>query len=220
MLYISFNGYIISGDEYSTMVIKLYRWIVFGVLFSVLPFMLMVIRNWVINHEIFELEYLLDLLLITFAIAVNALSLIADNGKQIHTGMRIVCGGLSGLSMLICASLYFSFFEYCQINDKILEQFIMFDDSLENIMSNEDVFRRLEILKQMKAELNPRSERLIAFIILSAAILILNLIIGIVVEIVDERRNRYNKINLYIDGNNESEKINKWEGNHEEEVPV
>ena len=202
------------------MFIKLSRWILFGVIFSILPFTLVVLCNWGINHKIYELEYLLDLLLITFAIATNALSLITDDGKQIHPGMKMICGALSIISMLLCISMYFYFFEYYLVTNKMLEQYTMFDVSFENNLTNEDIFRKLEVLEQMSAEFSPNGERLIILIKISVAILIINLIVGIVVEVADERQRQRNKINLSIDNNDESEKSNNRVGNHEEESPM
>lgn len=176
--------------------------------------MLVVICTWGTNHEILELEYLLDLLLITFAVTANALSLITDNGKQICSGMRTICEALSIISLVLCASMYFYFFRYCLVTNKMLEQYIMLDGSFENNMNNEDNFRRLEILKQMSAEFSPKRERLIVLIVISVVFLIINLIVGIVVEAADERQSRRNKMNLCIDKNSESEKSNNQVGNH------
>lgn len=202
------------------MFIKLFRWILFGVIFSILPFTLVVICTWGTNHKILELEYLLDLLLITFAVAANALSLTKDDEKQIRPGMRMICETLSFISSIYCISIYLYFFSHYLVTNKMLEQYILFDGSLENNLTNEDNFRRLEILKQMSAEFSPKRERLIVLILISVVILIINLIIGIVVEVADVRQSRRNKINLCIDNNDESEKSNNRVGNHEEGAPM
>lgn len=172
------------------MVNKILRWIYYGVVLSVLPFTLVLIRNWVSGNSVPMIDYFLDLLLITFAIAVNALSIVTDKAKQIWEVMRTTCKILSSLSVIFCIAMYFSFFEYCFLNDKLLEQFMNIDFSVENISLNEEALQEFEILKQVVEELTPKNEQLMIFIIISVVILVINSIIGIVVEVVDECRGK------------------------------
>lgn len=187
------------------MFVKILRWVLFGVVLSIIPFTLVVIRNWVIDHKVLELEYLLDLLLITFAIAVNALSLITDNEKQIRMEMRVLFGIVSGVSMLICIAMYFSFYEDCLLNDKLLEQIMTIEYSAEDISLNEDAFQKLELTKQMIAELSPKSERLVMLIKFSMVILLINGIIGLVVEIVAGYCEKKQQSNQCKDSSNKNE---------------
>lgn len=200
---------------------KISRWLVYGVLLSVGPFTLLVVRNWIVDNRVLELEYLLDLLLITFAIAVNALSLITDKGKKIRKEIKGVCEFLSGLSMLFCIAIYFSFFENCFLKDKLLEQFMAIDYySVENILSNEEYFKRLEITKQLVTELNPKNEKLVIFIVITVGILIINSIIGIVAEIIDGSPKKKQGTNQSNNNSNEHMMQQNIESNHEKEVPV
>lgn len=186
------------------MFIKILRWIYYGVVLSIVPFTLVLVRNWVIGNKVPTIDYFLDLLLITFAIAVNALSLVTDKSKQIWEEMRSVCKILASLSVIVCIALYFSFFEYCFLNDKLLEQFMEIDFSVENISLNEDAFQEFEMLKQLVEELSPKNEQLVIFIIVSVVILVINSIIGIVVEVVDEWRGKVQNKNQGKGGENEN----------------
>lgn len=196
--------YILLGDEYSIMIIKILRWLYYGVILSVVPFTLVLVRNWVIGNQVPKIDYFLDLLLITFAIAINALNIVTDKAKQIWEEMRIVCRILSSLSVIFCIAMYFSFFEYCYINDKLLEQFMEIDYSIENITLNEDAFQEFEMLKQLVEELSPKNEQLVIFIIISVVILVVNAIIGIVVEVVDDYRGKAQHEDQGKGGDNEN----------------
>lgn len=170
------------------MVNKILRWAYYGVVLSVLPFTLVLVRNWVSGENVPMIDYFLDLLLITFAVAVNALSIVTDKAKQIWEAMRTVCKILSDISAFFCIAMYFSFFEYCFLSDKLLDQFMKIDFSAENISLNQDALKEFEMLKQLVEELSPKNEQLITFIIISIVLLVINTIIGIVVEVVDTRR--------------------------------
>lgn len=188
------------GDEYSTMILKSIRWIVFGVLSSAFPFIVVVACYWLMNDEMLELEYLLDLLLITFAVAANAINLMIDDEKQIRKEIRVFLGVLSGISMLFCLGTYLVFFQNCFLNAKLLEQFTSIEGSLEDISLNKEVIQELEFTKQMIKELNPSTDKLSIYIKISLWILSGNFLIGLIAEVVDSRcqNNRGKKMNVGI----------------------
>ncbi len=172
------------------MVNKILRWLYYGVVLSVLPFTLVLIRNLASNKSVPMIDYFLDLLLITFAVAVNALNIVTDKAKQMSEVMRTACKILSNLSVIFCIAMYFSFFEYCYLNDKLLEQFMQIDISVENSSLDVNALREFRTLKKLVGELSPKNEQLMIFIIISVIILITNSSIGIVVEAVDVHRRK------------------------------
>ena len=182
------------------MILKSIRWIVFGVLSSAFPFIVVVACYWLMNDEMLELEYLLDLLLITFAVAANAINLMIDDEKQIRKEIRVFLGVLSGISMLFCLGTYLVFFQNCFLNAKLLEQFTSIEGSLEDISLNKEVIQELEFTKQMIKELNPSTDKLSIYIKISLWILSGNFLIGLIAEVVDSRcqNNRGKKMNVGI----------------------
>ena len=62
---------------------KIFRWLAFGVIVSILPFLYVRFRNWLFDSESLELNFVLDLVLITFAISANAVNLLWDSEKRI-----------------------------------------------------------------------------------------------------------------------------------------
>ena len=127
-----------------------------------------------------------------------------DMEKQIWQSVRYICAILSGLSIFFCGCMYFSYFENCFLNEKLLEQFMQIDCSGENILSNQDVFQKIEILKKMGEELEPKNEQLVFLMISTIVILGINSIIGIVVEVIDGCRKKKQYRDQHKNGGNEN----------------
>lgn len=107
--FISFINWIFIGKPLYK---KIIRWLWYGVFLSLVPY-LMVILFWLIaGYEISILETLPDYLLVTFAVAVNALSLETDSEKKISDDARSIFKTLSGITLFATAIFYFGMFNY------------------------------------------------------------------------------------------------------------
>lgn len=97
------------------------RWMGFGVVLSALPFLLAIGFYKIVGLEVERTEYIPDLLLVTFAIAVNALSSATDGFK--NKVLSTIFSILSLISMIICSCGYFFLFGGILIVNKIIIDF-------------------------------------------------------------------------------------------------
>ena len=164
---------------------KIIRWLAFGVLLSILPLILVMSQYWSLNKERAELDFFLDLLLVTFAVAVNLLGLTTD-GKIIVKWAKILCIIIPVIAMIFCVAMYFSSFEQIILNSKLLEQYSSTIDSISKGGEiDQNVVKELLLTRELIKELRPQAERLSFLRNTTLAILIINAIFGVVVEIVD-----------------------------------
>ena len=92
------------------MVAKIFRWIAFGVLASVMPVAISILINVIIGYSIEFSKNLPDLLLVSFGVAAAALSYEVDPDQKISQWFRLISATFSVISMFFCLVLYFSFF--------------------------------------------------------------------------------------------------------------
>lgn len=87
------------------------RWLCFGVFFSVFPWLLVMIGYHSLGRPLEGKDYIPDLLLVTFAVAVNALSSVCGRHTKNET-IENFCLFISGVSMLVCCGFYFLLIGY------------------------------------------------------------------------------------------------------------
>lgn len=110
------------------------RWIGFGVILSMLPFLLAIGFCRIVGLEVEQTEYIPDLLLVTFAIAVNALSSTTDGFK--NKVLSAIFSILSLISMIICSCGYFFLFGGILIVNKIIIDFAYLEDLILPLFDN------------------------------------------------------------------------------------
>lgn len=89
---------------------KVYRWIVFGVAVSLIPYLLTLLFNWIVGYDFNPSESMPDVLLITFAIGCNALSNEIYAFEGFPNILRKIFITLTSGSLIFCLGLYFTLF--------------------------------------------------------------------------------------------------------------
>lgn len=184
-------------QEHETMCIKIIRWIVFGVVASILPFWFMLSRYSLSGLVTAELDYLLDLLLISIAVSANAVNLLWDNEKKVSTILKISSIVILIIAMFYCAYTYGVLFEQTIWNNKMLEEYNNLTDSIEEVSVSfidnsdyENIMRRLTNIKSIIEEVGPKPDKLKHLRYFSTIALIVTAILGVIVEYIDDRNQR------------------------------
>ena len=89
---------------------KIFRWLKYGVVLSFAPLALVWLLSTIIGYEIDILDAVPDILLIGFAVAVNALCYETDDEKKMDDRKRKIFQNISRLTMVVCLVLYFGLF--------------------------------------------------------------------------------------------------------------
>jgi len=196
-------------QEHETMCIKIIRWIVFGVVASILPFLFMLSRYALSDLAGSELDYVLDLLLISIAVSANAVNLLWDDEKKISQPVKMVIIIILVIIMFYFVVTYTVLFEQTIWNSKMLEEYNKLTDSLEKVsMSSinntdyENIMQRLSSIKLFIDETGPNPHQLKQRRYLSVASLVATMALGVVVECVDDKRHKTAKAKS--EGANES----------------
>lgn len=87
---------------------KIFRWLLYGVFLCLIPLLLIAIFDWIAGYDfkLLRLKYVPDFLLMTFAIASNALSYATDKEKKVSNIIKNFCKLFSILSMFYCVVIY------------------------------------------------------------------------------------------------------------------
>lgn len=175
--------------------IKIIRWVIFGVIASILPFAFMLSRYWLSDLSTVELDYLLDLLLIVFAISANAVGLIWDDEKKISIVIKTASIAILVIVMFYCGSTYASLFEQTILNNKLLDEYDSLVESLETVSTYldenpeyEDTMQRLSGIKYIIEETGPKPDRLKQLKDFSIISIMATLALGIMIEYLEGRK--------------------------------
>ena len=181
--------------EHETMIMGIMRWILFGVIVSMLPYLFVLFRNWF--HERTVMDYLPDLLLIIFAISAGAINLVWDDKKKICKIAKFGSIAILALVMLWCAVIYVFLFEQTIYNNKLLETYDQLTPSVEDISGDyidtpeyEKTMIQLITIKSIIHQGELKSEKLKQLENISTLILIAVSVFGIVVEYCNDRNLR------------------------------
>ncbi|MCM1342643.1 MAG: hypothetical protein NC305_04155 [Lachnospiraceae bacterium] len=98
---------------------KIGRWLKYGVLLSFAPMALMKMLSMIVGYDFDVVDATPDMVLLGFAVAVNALSYETDNEKMINEHARNFFQNISRVIMLVCVALYFGLFNYRILGDEI-----------------------------------------------------------------------------------------------------
>lgn len=187
-------------QEHESMCIKIIRWIVFGVIASILPFLLMLSRYALSDLVGTELDYLLDLLLISIAVSANAVNLLWDSEKKISTAAKIFSISTLIIAMFYFAVTYTTLFEQTIWNNKMLEEYNELADSLEKVpvgstnnSDYENIMQRLSNIKLIIDEMGPKPYQLKHRRYFSIVSLIAITMLGVAVEYFDDKKRRLEK---------------------------
>ena len=195
-------------QEHEAMCIKILRWVFFGIVVSMFPFLFMLFRNWLSDLVAMELDYLPDLLLIIFAISAGGINLLWDSEKKLSTVAK--AGGIAVLAviMLCCAVTYASLFEQTIYNNKLLEAYDQLAASIESapvdFIDNpeyEKNMKQLTTIKSIISETEPNPDKLKQLKSASIISLVAISIFGIAVEYFDDRKQQKLRAGLGHSGN-------------------
>ncbi|MDE6626699.1 MAG: hypothetical protein K2K56_10090 [Lachnospiraceae bacterium] len=184
-------------QDHETLLMKILRWILFGVGVSMLPFLFMIFRNWLSDLVVMDIDYLPDLLLIIFAISAGAINLLWDSEKKISKIAKAVGVAVLAVVMLCCAVTYASLFEQTIYNNKLLEAYDKLTTSIESVPVDfidnpeyEKNLNQLTTIKTVISQTKPKSDRLEHLKNISIFSLVAISIAGIVVECFDDKNRR------------------------------
>lgn len=163
------------------MFVKLLRWFWFGVLLSILPFILVLLFYMILDYDITAIEFVPDLILVSFAVAVNLGSLSqwdATKNKNLHAA----CSVFSYLSMLLCFAGYFILVgRALEMNAEFLkveEMIKMNPDSVEEVLSKIETFQEQRI----------KGVQWNFFIIGACVIALINAVLGFIIEGMESKK--------------------------------
>ena len=109
---------------------KIIRWLWYGVFLSFVPYLMVILFFLIVGYKIDILNTLPDYLLVTFAVAVNALSMETDDEKEINSDIRSVFKTLSVVTLFVTAIFYFGIFNYDFMSKVIFE---LLKKNIENV---------------------------------------------------------------------------------------
>lgn len=89
---------------------KIFRWLKYGVVLSFAPLVLVWLLSTIIGYDINIMDAIPDILLIGFAVAVNALCYETDDEKNMKKYKRKIFQNISRFIMVVCLVLYFGLF--------------------------------------------------------------------------------------------------------------
>lgn len=181
--------------DHEAMCIRIIRWILFGVVASILPFLFMLSQLSLSGLVAADLDSLLDLLLISIAVSANAINLLWDNEKKVSVILKIL-----GIIILILIILYYTYtygglFAQTIRNNKMLAEYNKLTDSLEKAnftdsYDYENITQQLTNIKSLIDEEAPKPDKLKRLRFYSVASLVATTILGVVVEYRDDRNQR------------------------------
>lgn len=168
--------------------IKISQWLCFGVFFSAIPLIVVLFIYHTMGYKVEELEYIPDLILVSFAVAVNALGSAYSKGtkNEIIEGIGMF---LSLVSMLICFAGYFVLVgRVIDLNEELKKLEIMTEEKPE--LLSEAVPEIKLFLEQNVNNIQWSIYRCLALILI-----IINAILGVIMEIkqfLQEKKERVN----------------------------
>lgn len=88
---------------------KVYRWLLYGVALSVIPFLIAAFYDWYVGYDfnLFQIKYTPDFILITFAVAANACGYSTDKEKMSPQHLK-KCGESFSIISLFCCTLFYA----------------------------------------------------------------------------------------------------------------
>lgn len=89
---------------------KVRQWLLYGVAFSFVPYGLVQLTNFLVGYPVSIIDTFPDYLLITFAVAGNALGVVEDTDKKIKDNTRIRFQHISWFTLIVTIALYFALF--------------------------------------------------------------------------------------------------------------
>lgn len=150
-------------------------WLWHGVILSVLPLLLVLVLYILSGHKIEEVDFVPDLILVSFAVAVN-LSSCATSSKLKDEDWGKFCIRISILSMILCfAGYYFLVGIAINLSEELLKLEILAEENPETLTA---------IASDIKTFLNGNLNSIpwIAYIIVSVAIIAFNASFGLSIE--------------------------------------
>lgn len=150
-------------------------WLWHGVILSVIPLVLVFALYVLSGHKIEEIDFVPDLILVSFAVAVN-LSSCATSSKLKNEDFGKFCIRMSILSMILCfAGYYFLVGIAISLSEELLKLEILAEENPETLTA---------IASDIKSFLNGKldSTPWIAYILASVAIIIFNASFGLSIE--------------------------------------
>lgn len=170
---------------------KIFQWLCFGVICSAIPLVFALFFYHTMGSEVEELEYVPDLILVSFAVAVNAFgSIFGRNAKNEFT--EGFCMFLSVVSMLFCFAGYFILVGYViNLNEELYKLEILTEENSEIIE---------EIVSDIRNALKRNNEEIKWPIYKGTSLLLIliNTLIVIIVEIKQFRKRKKKRTSTKI----------------------
>lgn len=183
--------------DHKAMCIRIIRWVIFGVVVSLLPYWFMLSLYPASDLATSELDSLLDLLLICIAVLANAVNLFWGNEKKISEIFKALSGVILIIVLLYCAYTYGALFDQTIWNNKMLEEYNKLAEPLEGNSNNfsnssdyEDIMQQLTNIKSIIDKTGTKGEKLKQLRLFSKVVLITVAILGVIVEYFDDRNRR------------------------------
>lgn len=117
--------------KHEAIFIKIIRWLIFGVIVSLLPYWFVLSLYPASDLLTSELESLLDLLLISIAVLANTVNLFWGKEKKISSIFRTLSLVFLIITMCYCAYTYGVLFDQTIWNNKMLEEYNKLTDPFE-----------------------------------------------------------------------------------------
>lgn len=190
--------------EHKSMCIKIVRWIIFGVIVSLLPYWFMLSLYPASDLAASELDSLLDLLLISIAVLANAVNLFWGNEKKISEVFKALSVVILIITMFYCAYTYGALFDQTIWNNKMLEEYNKLAESLEENFEDtldssdyDNIMQRLTNIKSIIDAAGTKPAKLKQLRFFSKVALVIVAILGVIVECIDDRNKRKRRKKKY-----------------------
>ena len=168
------------------------QWFTFGILASLLPFLLVWLDDLTSIANRSLLNYLLDLFVIVTAISVNAINLAIDNWGKLTRLFKLLGIIFFSISLVICSFNYANYYKESTINEIIIGQYKSILDSIcdsseevEKLFDGteyEESIQQLVGMKQMVEKLSRKQNAHIIIYIYLSIVIIIACIFGFLVE--------------------------------------
>lgn len=174
---------------------KIGQWLLFGVIFSAIPLIIVLIVQDSLNSPVEKRDYVPDLILVSFAIVVNALGNAYGRNTK-NEKIEEACLAFSLIAMSFCIGFYFSLIGHAiSLNQELLK--------LE-IIAKENPELMWDIVSDIKSAFEESNNNInwLLYICWSLGIAIISAVFGVVMEIKQYYKEKKERIN------EENEKIN------------
>ena len=168
-------------------------WLWYGVILTIFPLALVLGLYYISGHKVEELDYIPDLILVSFAVAVNLASVI-NSSKLKYENIGKIYTRLPMFSCLICLGVYYYLVGVAiNLSEELLKLELLLEENPES-------FNKIAIEIKTFLNKNINESLWVFFLILSFIVILINTILGRIIEKKEEEINgeEYEKLVLEI----------------------